>query len=97
MLRLAYILFALILLVTGILFAVLNAEPVMLHYYFGDTEVPLSLTIISSIIVGAILGVFASAGIVFKLKRENSRLRKSSELAEKEITNLRTMPLKDKH
>lgn len=97
MLRLTYILFSLILLVTGILFAVLNAEPVMLHYYFGDMEIPLSLTIISAIILGAILGIIASAGIIIKLKRENLRVRKTSELAEKEITNLRTMPIKGDH
>lgn len=97
MLRLTYILFSLILLVTGILFAVLNADPVMLHYYFGDMEIPLSLTIISAIILGAILGIIASAGIIIKLKRENLRLRKTSELAEKEITNLRRMPIKGDH
>ena len=97
MLRLTYIIFSLVLLVTGILFAVLNAEPVILHYYFGDVEIPLSLTIISAIISGAILGIIASVGIVIKLKRENSRLRKTSELAEKELTNLRTMPIKDDH
>ena len=97
MLRLTYIVFSLVLLVTGILFAVLNADSVTLHYYFGDMEIPLSLTIISAIIAGAILGIVASAGIIFKLKRENSHLRKTSELAEKEISNLRTMPIKDDH
>jgi len=97
MLRLAYILFSLILLVTGISFAVLNAEPVTLHYYFGDMEIPLSLTIISAIISGAILGIIASAGIIIKMKRENSHLRKKNELTEKEITNLRTMPIKGSH
>lgn len=97
MFRLAYIIFSLILLVTGILFAVLNSEPVALHYYFGDIEIPVSLTIILAIIAGAILGIVASAGIIIKLKRENSHLKKTSELAEKEISNLRTMPIKDKH
>lgn len=97
MLRLTYIIFSLILLVTGIVFAVHHAEPVTLHYYFGEIEIPLSLTIITAIISGAILGIIASAGIIIKLKRENSHLRKNSELAEKEISNLRTMPIKDKH
>lgn len=97
MIRLAYIIFSLVLLIIGILFAVLNAEPVTLHYYFGDKNLPLSLIIISAIIIGALLGIVASAGIIIKLKRANSRLRKVSELSEKELTNLRTMPIKDEH
>ena len=97
MIRLAYIIFSLILLIIGILFAVLNAEPVTLHYYFGDKQLPLSLVLISAIIIGAILGVVASAGIIIKLKRENSKLKKLTELSEKELTNLRTLPIKDEH
>ena len=97
MLRLAYILFSLVLLVTGILFAVLNADPVILHYYFGDTTIPLSLTIISAIILGALLGVIASMVLIIKIKSENAQLRKTNRLVEKEIVNLRTMPIKDEH
>jgi putative membrane protein len=97
MIRLAYIIFSLILLIIGILFAVLNAEPVILHYYFGDKHIPLSLVLISAIIIGAILGIIASAGIIIKLKRDNSKLKKLTELSEKELTNLRTMPIKDEH
>ena len=97
MIRLAYIITSLILLIIGILFAVMNAEPVTLHYYFGENQLPLSLVIISSIIIGALLGIVASAVIILKLKRDNARLRKTSEASEKELKNLRTMPLKDDH
>lgn len=97
MVRLVYIIFSLVLLVIGILFAVLNADPVTLHYYFGDKNFPLSLILIIAIIIGAILGIIASSGIVIKLKRENSKLRKLSELSEKELKNLRTLPIKDEH
>ena len=97
MIRLAYIIFSLILLIIGILFAVLNAEPVTLHYYFGDKHIPLSLVLITAIILGAMLGIIASAGIIIKLKRDNSKLKKLTELSEKELTNLRTMPIKDEH
>ena len=97
MIRLAYIITSLILLIIGILFAVLNAEPVTLHYYFGDKQLPLSLVIISSIIVGALLGIVASAVIILQLKRDNARLRKLSATSEKELKNLRTMPIKDDH
>ncbi|MGD8484979.1 MAG: LapA family protein [Thioalkalispiraceae bacterium] len=97
MLRLFYIIFSLIILITGISFAVLNADTITLHYYFGELAIPLSLTIISAVIIGALLGIIASSSIIIRLKRDNAHLRKTSELAEKELTNLRTMPIKDKH
>lgn len=97
MVRLVYIIFSLVLLVIGILFAVLNADAVTLHYYFGDKNIPLSLVLIIAIIIGALLGIIASSGVVIKLKRENSKLRKLSELSEKELKNLRTLPIKDEH
>lgn len=97
MIRLVYIIFSLILLIVGILFAVLNADPVTLHYYFGDKNIPLSLVLIIAIIIGAILGVISSAGVIVKLKRENAKLRKLTALSEKELKNLRTLPIKDEH
>ncbi|MEJ2141809.1 MAG: LapA family protein [Gammaproteobacteria bacterium] len=97
MIRLTYIIFSLILLIIGILFAVLNADPVTLHYYFGEKDIPLSLVLIIAIITGAILGVIASAGVIVKLKREKAKLRKLTELSEKELKNLRTLPIKDEH
>ena len=81
----------------GIIFAVLNAEPVQLNYYFNSREMPLSLAIILSMFLGAILGVFASIGLILKCKNENSRLRKAADIAEKEISNLRAIPIKNQH
>ena len=68
-----------------------------LNYYFGSIEAPLSLVIVIAIIIGAALGVLASTGIVFGQKRELAKLRKSNKLAEQEISNLRSLPLKDSH
>jgi hypothetical protein len=53
--------------------------------------------LIIAIITGAILGVIASAGVIVKLKREKAKLRKLTELSEKELKNLRTLPIKDEH
>ena len=91
--------FVLLLLVSllGLTFALMNAEPVQLNYYFGSIEAPLSLVIVIAIIVGAALGVLASTGIVFGQKRELAKLRKSKKLAEQEVSNLRSLPLKDSH
>lgn len=91
--------FVLLMLVSllGLTFALMNAETVQLNYYFGSIEAPLSLVIVIAIIIGAALGVLATTGIVFGQKRELAKLRKSNKLAEQEVSNLRSLPLKDNH
>ena len=81
----------------GLSFALMNAAPVSLNYYFSSVQAPLSLIVVLSIVVGALLGILAMAGMVLRQKREMARLRKSMRLAEKEISNLRSLPLKDGH
>ena len=97
MVRILYLFIFLVLVIFGIVFAVLNAEPVNLNYYFGSKEVALSLILVLAMIAGAILGVIASASMIFSNRREVMKLRKSVELAEKEVTNLRAIPIRDNH
>jgi len=86
-----------VIVILGIIFAVLNAEPVQLNFYFGSKQMPLSLALILAILVGALLGVLASIQLILKSKRAVSRMRRSVDMAEKEITNLRAIPIKNKH
>lgn len=97
MVRIIYILLIVLLVVIGLVFAVLNAEPVQLNYYFGGASIPLSLLLLLAIIIGAVLGILASATVLVKNKREVAHLRKSIEIAEKEVANLRAIPLRDDH
>ncbi len=91
------VIFALLLLVTllGLSFALMNAESVQLNYYFGTLQAPLSLVVVLAIISGAGLGVLASLGIVVSQKRELAKQRKSAKIAKEEVSNLRSLPLKD--
>jgi lipopolysaccharide assembly protein A len=91
--------FAVLLLVTllGLTFALMNADMVRLDYYFGSVQAPLSLVVVIAIIIGAALGVLASVGIVVGQKRELAKLRKTAKIAEEEVSNLRSLPLKDGH
>lgn len=85
----------LLVLTLGLSFAILNAEPVELDYYFGSQRISLSLVVLITLIMGVVAGVVASLGIIIKLKREVSRLRKTSQAVDAELANLRTLPLKD--
>ncbi len=97
MLKIIYIAVIVLLVITGLIFAVLNAEPVQFNYYFDSLAIPLSLSMLVAMILGAILGVLASAGAILRQKREIHRLRKAVDVAEKEVNNLRSLPLRDEH
>lgn len=81
----------------GLSFALMNAELVSLNYYFSTIQMPLSLVVVLAIVVGALLGVLAMLGMALGQKRELAKMRKSIKLAEKEVSNLRSLPLKDTH
>ncbi len=89
------ILFVIVLL--GVAFAVLNADPVQLNFYFGQKHMPLSLAILLSTLIGALLGVLASIHLIIKSKRHAARLKRAADMAEKEIANLRAIPIKNQH
>jgi len=81
----------------ALVFALLNAQPTQFNYYYGQLDIPLSLIIAIAIAVGAVLGVVASMGIVIKTKRQSTVHRRNAEIAEKELSKLRALPLQDKH
>jgi len=95
--KIIYTVLVLLIVLIGVIFAVMNAESVQLNYYFGSQQMPLSLAIVLSMLVGAILGVLASIKLILRSRREVAKLRKASEMAEKEIANLRAIPIKNPH
>ncbi len=95
--RILTLFFMLVLIVAGILFAVLNAEPVVLNYYFGRQAMPLSLVLVLAMLVGAVLGVLACSGVLVRQRRAIHKWRRAAELAEKEVENLRAIPIRDEH
>lgn len=97
MVKMVYLFLFLVLVIFGIVFAVLNAEPIRLNYYFGSKEVALSLVLVLAMIVGALLGIIASTSMIISNRREVVKLRKAVQLAEKEVANLRAIPIRDNH
>lgn len=77
----------------GAVFAVLNSDPVVVNYYFGSREFPLSLVLTLVLGGGVLLGVFSSMGRIVGLKREIQNLKRRSEMVSKEVNNLRALPL----
>lgn len=78
-------------------FTVLNPGSVSLDVYFRKVEMPMSLLVFLSIVLGALLGLLASLSMVIKRQTEIRRLRKKLSVSEAEVLNLRNIPIKDRH
>lgn len=86
-----------IVVVFGLTFACLNIEAVTVNYYLGAATLPLSMLLAFTFVVGGLAGLMATLKNIIKLKHECRGLRQRLKIAEKEIENLRVMPLKDTH
>ncbi len=93
--RILGLVFFIIVILLGISFAVLNADAVKLDYYFGTTSMALSLVIVIAFAIGVILGIVVSLFLILRLKGQNARLRRQIHTTEKEVKNLRNLPIKD--
>ena len=87
----------LIILLIGITFAVLNPAIVTMNYYIGKKTLPLSLLLVSVFALGCFSGLLVGGWLLFLAKLKNYRLKQRLKVAEKEVQNLRAIPLQDKH
>ena len=84
-----------IILIAGLVFFVKNSQELEFNYVVGSVTLPLSLLILLSLLAGVILGLLAVTPVLFRHRRRIARLEKQAQTAEKEINNLRVMPVKD--
>ena len=88
--------FLLVIVLFGMTFATLNSESVTINYYLGQSTLPLSLLLVLVFAFGCLVGMVVGFWLLIKAKLLNYRLRQRLQLAEKEIDNLRAIPLQDK-
>jgi lipopolysaccharide assembly protein A len=88
--------FLIIIILFGMTFATLNSESVTINYYLGQSTLPLSLLLVLIFALGCFVGMLAGLWLLFKAKLYSYRLQQRLSLAEKEIENLRAIPLQDK-
>lgn len=93
--RIIYLILILVVTLITVTFTLLNSQPVKVNYYFGSYEIDLLIVVVICLVIGAFLGVMAALGKVFSLKQEMSRKDKKIKITEKELENLRSLPLKD--
>jgi len=97
MLRWITLIVFLALFVAALLLAYANGTVVTVDYLVGRIQVHLSSALLGAAIIGWLLGLLSSLAVIFRLKREAWKLKRSIRDAEAEIRNLRNLPLKNDH
>ena len=94
--RLIYFLIALAALFLGVTFAFQNNQILSLKYYFGlHWTAPVSVVLLAAFATGIAIGFLAAARIVVRMQRQLVHARKEIAQVEKEVNNLRALPIKD--
>jgi lipopolysaccharide assembly protein A len=78
----------------GLTFASLNSTVVTFNYYLGVKNIALSLLLVFAFGGGVVLGLLAGVLSWIKVKRENLRIKSRLKVTEKEVENLRSIPIK---
>lgn len=90
--RLVDLIAIIIIVILGLSFAMLNTVVVQLNYYFGTSSVPLSLLLVTMLLVGAVLGALSTFGILLRQRAEIARLRRRTKVGQKAITEQNKLP-----
>jgi putative membrane protein len=84
-----------IVLIAGIAWHSRNGQLVSLNFYAGNLDVPVSLVVVASLLVGAVLGVLASTAIIVRLQRQNRQLTRRMQAAEQQQKMVNAVAVKD--
>lgn len=93
--RIAKLILVFVILLIGLAFHLKNNQLIELNYYVGVINMPMSWLVVFVLFIGSMLGVMASLPLLIKLKRDKSKLERQIKNSEKEINNLRVMPVRD--
>lgn len=86
-----------LLIIIGVSFAALNANSVTINLYFETLSMPISVLMTIMLGIGILIGFILFIGRYWRLKAECHKLKNQLKLTEKEIKNLRSIPLQDQH
>lgn len=95
--RIIMTIFYLLLVFVGISFAGLNAQTAHVNFYFTSLNIPVSVLIILMLGIGILFGLLLFLWRYWRLKTECRKIKNQLKLTEKEIKNLRSIPLQDQH
>lgn len=93
--RILVLFFYICLILLGISFAALNATSVAVNFYFVTLNLPISVLAVVMLGVGISIGFLLFLMKYWRIKILNSKLKNQLKLTEREIKNLRTIPIRN--
>ena len=94
--RLLHYVLILLVLLAGVSFSMLNPGQITINYWLSTKTLPVPLFSVMIFVLGFFIGLLLTAGLFLGARMESWRLRRKLGLAEKEIQNLRTLPVQDR-
>ncbi|KTC89023.1 LapA family protein [Fluoribacter dumoffii] len=95
--RILMLVIYILLIIIGVSFAALNASSVDVNLYFKTISMPISVLMTIMLGIGILVGFIIFIGKYWRLKAECHKIKNQLKLTEKEIKNLRSIPLQDQH
>jgi putative membrane protein len=95
--RIFFLFFYLVLIIVSLAFAALNSTEVVLNLYWQSLKLPLAFVMIVCIGLGLVLGAIVFLGRYWHLRCQYARSKNQVSILEKEIKNLRSIPIQDSH
>lgn len=95
--RILMLVIYIVLIVIGVSFAALNASSVAVNFYFKTVTMPISVLMTIMLGIGILIGFILFINRYWRLKIECHKMKNQLKLTEKEIKNLRSIPLQDQH
>ena len=90
-----YIILILLIFIVSLVFFLKNNQMITFDYLVNSQDISLSFLLFISLSIGALLGILAWLPKIIGMKHRISKLEKQIKLSEKELDNLRVMPMKD--
>lgn len=88
--------FVILIVLMALTLSLKNPQDVALNYYFGlSWEGPVALALILTFVFGLLIGWLLMSFSVLKNKRVVGKTKRQLAKVEKEVENLRAMPIKD--
>lgn len=82
-------------LLVGIGFTALNAQPVTIDYFLGTVSTTLPWALLAALGAGFLLGLLVMAVLSLRTRREAIRMRRELRSRDAELKNLRNAPIRN--
>ena len=93
--RLFFLLVTILLIIAAVIIETLNTEISSLNLYLKSYDLPLSIIILYSFVVGVMTAIIFLISIVFSYKRKARAMKLAMDNNREELDNLRRNPLRD--